>query len=333
MNQPDQKESVDKLLSGNNLDTPTEPSHKPIDKLTAEIVETTPKKESIYHRFIKNMRKSVDADLFYTMHVKDALGKHYDQKKEGLFKRLNTYLFQYSHYTHNIKKDIQSHNNSLNLYLAIYAFGLVLIPCWLTYMEFNRVLNGESLAVSLLFLIGYMGIIGYGFYRIVHTMYQKKHLQNSLINLYIHGISVLNASNDYNIRLLRDKNYGTTHGFDDGMLEILSLDGLTHNEYHVIKKSYQRHYLENPNFDYANLTGIIRAHQALYNTVIKGDLNNLNKEQADQVFDTYETAIKKLHQIHISRFKQLIKVTNTAKKSKPLEPQYSVVADSNKGNL
>lgn len=324
MNQPDQNESVDKLSCA-NIATPPEPSDKPIDKLTAETVEASSQKESLYHRLIKKMRNSIDADLYYTAHVKDVLGDQYDQKKEGLFKRLNTYLFQFSHYTNNIQKDIQSHQNTLNLYLAVYAIGLVIVPFWLVYLEINRILNGEVLSVALLFLIGYLGTIGYGLYRIIHTVFQKKYLKKSLINLYIHGISVLNASKEYNIQLLRDKNYGTTHGFDDHIRQLLNLDSLLHNEYRIVKKSYARHYLENQNFDYVNLPGIIRAHQALYNTVIKGELNNLNKEQGDQIMCAYETAIKQLHEIHIKRFMQLVPTPNMAKESKQIEPQLSVL--------
>lgn len=306
MNQPDQKVSVESN-SATEVDAQKEPSKLTASKFAAKIVDTPTKKESLYQRLIAKMRKSLDADLYYTEQVKEALGERYDQKKEGMFKRLSTCLFQYTHYTANIKKDIESQNNSLNLYLVIYAFGLVLVPFWLTYLEFTRVLDGGNFILSLLFLVGYVGIMGYGFYRILHTLSKKKNLQYSLVNLYIHGLSVINASKDYNIRLLKDKDYGATHGFDDEIRQVLDLESLLHNEYDTVKKIYERHYLDNVNFDYMNLPGMIRAHQALYNSLIKGDLNNLKKEQADQVLDDYETAIKKLHEIHINRFNQLIK--------------------------
>lgn len=283
---------------------------QPDRKVSADVTpvesnEISTKKQSPLNRLMKNLRDSIDADQFYTAQVQEHLKDYVDEKKEGLFQRLSTYLFQYSHYSNNIKKDIESHCHSLYLYMVVYILGLVLTPGSLIYLEIGKIQAGESLLVSLAFIACYSGIMAYGINRIRQTMKQLDQLKASLSNLYIHSLAVINESEKYNIRLLHDSNYGCLHGFDDEIHQVLSLDNLLSDEYRVVKKSYTRHFLNNTNFDYINLPGIIRAHQSLYNTVIKNDIRAMGPQEGDKVLGNYELAIKKLHQIHLERLKAL----------------------------
>lgn len=274
-------------------------------------------KVSLLKHLKKKMNKSIDADYYYKVHIEPHLNEYYDEKKQGLFKRLNSYLFQYSHYVNNIKKDILSHSNSLSLYIFVYLFGLILIPTWMTFLEVDRIINGGNVWVSLCFIAAYIGIIVYGGSRTIKTLKQKHNLKASINSLYLHGLTVLKESEIYNIRLLSDANYGTLHGFDDHLNKALDLSSLLANEYNVVKKSYTHHLLNNSYFNYMNLPSVIRAHQALYVTTIKHDVKCLGDVEGEELMNKYEASIKKIHSIHLKRFNNLIQPSTAKNKIKP----------------
>lgn len=231
---------------------------------------------------LQKLTKKPDADEFFEENIRGRLSEELESSDIGFYQRLNTYLYQFTHYIGLIERDIKTWRTNQVIYLLLYLGGLVAVPVWLLVLEtaqFGK--NSLTETWTLIFLYSLVLLTGIVF---SHKIIKKiKLINDSRRKLFDKAFSVIHACKQYNVALFLDTNHGTTHGFDKELKEILELNELLDDEFQTISRSYVKYLLDNEHFDYLNLAGIIRAHHALYSNRIKTDAENSQK-QRDEYF-------------------------------------------------
>lgn len=231
---------------------------------------------------LQKLTKKPDADEFFEANIRSLLDPEMDPKDMGFFQRLNTYLYQFTHYTKLIDQDIKSWRTNQILYLLLYLGGLVAVPVWLLVLEtaqFGK--SGLAETWTLMFLYSLVLLTGIMFSH--KTLKKIKLINDSRKKLFEKATDVIHACKQYNVAMFLDKNNGTTPGFDKDLNLVLQLSDVLDTEFPTISKSYVKYLVQNEHFDYQNLAGIIRAHHALYTNRIKTDAEHA-QQQRDEYF-------------------------------------------------
>ena len=231
---------------------------------------------------LQNLTKKPDADEFFKENIRSLLDPEINPKDIGFFQRLNTYLYQFTHYTKLIDRDIRSWRTNQILYLLLYLCGLVAVPIWLLVLEtaqFGK--SGLAETWTLMFLYSLVLLTGIMF---SHKTFKKiKLINDSRKKLFEKAADVIHACEQYNVAMFLDKNNGTAPDFDKELNLALELKELLATEFPTISRSYDKYLVQNEHFNYLNLAGIIRAHHALYSNRIKTDAEHAQR-QRDEYF-------------------------------------------------
>lgn len=232
--------------------------------------------------FLQKLMKKPDADEYFESHIRATLDPELEEKEMGFYQRLNTYLFQFTHYTGLINRDIKSFRTNQILYLMVYFFGLIVVPVWLIWLEYAQIGSVDEAVISWILIAFNATVLSVGIWFFYRTINKIKQINDSRKNLLEKAEDVLLACSQFNTSLFLDERNGTSPGFDNELNSSLKMNELLDDEFQTIQKSYKKYFFENEHFDYQNLAGAIRAHHALYNTRIK-----TNAQQAQQQRDEY----------------------------------------------